>query len=249
VVRDGVGFADGTVFYLGDTFVRDLAITLLTSAIIIAILQLRRLHHASELWKLITGRYYYPREVELAFLFVDLVGSTPTAERLGHLGFSRLLRDLFADLSEPILAWRGRVYQHLGDGVIVSWTTQALESGAAVHCYFDMVDHLEVHRAHYQQQYGVAPQIRGSVHAGPVVATWVGEAKKELAYHGDTLNAAARMLSACKPLGVPLLVSEGVVAGVSRSEGLGIRSVGEVPLEGREDPLLLFTVERRAPAP
>jgi adenylate cyclase len=231
--------------YVGEGyFVRDLAFTVIATLVLLPVLQLRRLHHASELWRLVTGRYYYPREENLVFLFVDLAGSTATAEKLGHIGFSTLLRDLFADLSEPILAWRGRVYQHAGDGVIVTWTTKDLERGAAMHCFFEMVAQLESHREHYERRYGLLPTIRGAVHAGPVVTTWVGEAKKELAYHGDTLNATARMQDACKGLGAQLLVSQPVRAGAERIVGLRMRSVGEVELKGKEAPATLYAVER-----
>lgn len=236
--------------YLGAAeFPRDLAFALVVALLLIAVLQLRRLHHASELWRLVTGRYHYPEEEELVFLFVDLAKSTTIAERLGHMGFSRLLRDLFADLSEPILAWRGRVYQHLGDGVIVTWTTRSLDTAAAARCYFDMVSHLEHHREHYERYYDVMPTIRAAVHAGPVVATWVGEAKKELAYHGDTINATARMQGSCRKLGVSLLVSERVRAGVDRVPGLVTRSMGPIELEGKAAAATLYAVDRAPAAP
>jgi adenylate cyclase len=225
-------------------FVRDLGLTVVASFFIITALQLKRLHNASELWRLVTGRYHYPEEEELVFLFVDLVDSTAIAERLGHIGFSTLLRDMFADLSEPILAWRGRVYQHVGDGVLVTWTNRAVATAAGVRCFFDMASQLEAHRTHYERAYGVTPAIRGAVHIGPVVTTWVGEAKKELAYHGDTLNVTSRMQGACKRLGVSLLVSERIRAGVDRVPELRVTSVGDVALEGKESPTELYAVQR-----
>ena len=214
--------------------------------LIIGVLQLKRLHHASELWRLVTGRYHYPTEEDMVFLFVDVARSTAIAETLGHVGFSTLLRDVFADLSEPILAWRGRVYQHLGDGVIVTWTAEGLNNAAPVRCFFDMVRQLETQRDHYEHRFGLVPTIRGAVHAGPVVTTWVGEAKKELAYHGDTLNVTARMQAACKTLGVRLLVSEPVRAGVDGVAGLSARSMGEIELEGKEAAAPLYAVEPTA---
>jgi adenylate cyclase len=248
VLGSGRTAGEAMVDYLGSAeFPRDLAFAVVVSLLLMALLQLRRLHHPAELWRLVTGRYHYPEEEEIVFLFVDLARSATLAERLGHIGFSRLLRDLFADLSEPILAWRGRVYQHLGDGVIVTWTTRSLDTAAAARCYFDMVSHLEHHREHYERHYDVVPTIRAAVHAGPVVATWVGEAKKELAYHGDTINATARMQGACRKLGVSLLVSEPVRDGVERVGGLVTRSMGPIELEGKAAAATLYAVDR-APA-
>jgi len=243
-IGSGLGLAQAFRTYVGaGSFPRDLAMSAVASFVIISLLQLRRLHHPSELWRLVTGRYHYPEEEELVFLFVDLVSSTATAERLGHLGCSRLLRDLFADLSEPILAWRGRVYQHLGDGVIVTWTPRAIEQAAPVRCFFDMVAHLSEHREHYERDYGLMPAIRGAVHVGPVVMTWVGEARKELAYHGDTVNAVSRMVSCCKDLGADLLVSERVRAGVDGTPGLTTRPLGAVELKGKSAAVPLYAVE------
>jgi class 3 adenylate cyclase len=109
-----------------------------------------------------------------------------------------------------------------------------------------MVRQLETQRDHYEHRFGLAPTIRGAAHAGPVVTTWVGEAKKELAYHGDTLNVTARMQAACKTLGVRLLVSEPVRAGVSGVAGLSARSMGEIELEGKEAAAPLYAVEPTA---
>ena len=250
-LRMGSGLLLGRALetYVGNgSFVRDLAIAAVASFVIIPLLQFKRLHHGAELWRLATGRYHYPVEEELVFLFVDLADSTATAERLGHLVCSRLLRDLFADLSEPILAWRGRVYQHVGDGVIVTWTPRSLEQAAPVRCFFDMVAHLRDHREHYEREYGLVPAIRGAVHVGPVVTTWVGEARKELAYHGDTLNAVARMVSLSKDVGAELVVSERVRSGLVGEAALSTRPLGEVELKGKSAPVSLHVVESGAAA-
>ena len=102
-------------------FMRDFGTALPLAVVLTAALQIRRLHNPGEILRLLTGKYHYPEEESRVFLFADLASSTSLAERLGHLEFSNLLRDFFSDISQAILAWRGQVYQHLGDGVIVTW--------------------------------------------------------------------------------------------------------------------------------
>lgn len=66
------------------------------------------------LWKLIIGTYYHPKEEELIFMFLDLKGSTTHAERLGHVRFSELIQDCFIDLS-VVIDHQALVYQYVGD--------------------------------------------------------------------------------------------------------------------------------------
>jgi adenylate cyclase len=44
----------------------------------------------------------------------------------------------------------------------------------------------------------IAPQVRASLHCGPVVVGEMGSVKKEIALLGDTLNTAARLVDACR---------------------------------------------------
>jgi adenylate cyclase len=222
---------------------RDIALALGASMLATFALQLRRLHTARELWGLFTGRYHSPREESRVFLYADLAEATATAEALGHVAYSRLLVDLFRDVSEAVLQWRGEVYQHAGDAVIVSWRLdRGFRDDACVHCFFDMVAEVESRAPHYLRWYGRVPRLKAGIHAGPVMVTWVGEAKREIAFHGDVLNVTARVLGLCRDAGVRCLISDGV------RERLGLAAHraeprGEVVLRGRKARLRLHAVE------
>jgi adenylate cyclase len=74
------------------------------------------------------------------------------------------------------------------------------------------------------------------------VVTEVGRHKKEIAYHGDTINTAARIQGQCKPLNADLLISR------TLAETLGVcdlpfQDLGDVRLPGKERPLGLVAVE------
>ncbi len=224
---------------------RDLVFAVIASFLVTGFLQVRKLHNPGEIRRLLTGCYHYPVEETRIFLFADIVGSTGIAERLGHMAYSSFLRDCFSDISEAILAWKGEVYQHAGDSVLVTWRMhKGTRHAACVQCFFDMIQLLEVRQDDYLRQYDAIPRLRAGIHGGAVVTTWVGEARKDLAFHGDTMNTAARVETACKELNAQCLVSELVYEAIELPPHLEARSVGEVELRGRTGALHLYSVER-----
>ena len=63
-------------------------------------------------------------------------------------------------------------------------------------------------KEHYMSTHDLQPVFKAGVLAGPAVVTEVGEIKRWPAYHGDTLNTAARIQSMCNKLSTLFLVSE-----------------------------------------
>ena len=76
---------------------------------------------SNNLWKLFSGKFYNPHEEERIFMFLDLVGSTTIAEKLGHKTYSHFLRHCFHDLTEIVLKYQAEIYQYVGDEVVLSW--------------------------------------------------------------------------------------------------------------------------------
>ena len=70
---------------------------------------------------LFTGRYRRPSFQERAFVFIDLVDSTPTAQALGPLEFTCFKHDFFSDIAEPLLITGGHIVQYVGDEVMLTW--------------------------------------------------------------------------------------------------------------------------------
>ena len=244
-IMHGLGPFDSVAFYVAGGLWRDLSFAVVASFLMTGFLQVRKLHNPGEIRRLLTGRYHYPVEEARIFLFADVVGSTGIAERLGHMAYSSFLRDCFSAISEAILAWKGEVYQHAGDSVLVTWRMhKGTHSAACVQCFFDMIQLLECRQDDYLRQYDAIPRLRAGIHGGDVVTTWVGEARKDLAFHGDTMNTAARVETACKELDAQCLVSELVYDAIELPPHLEARSVGEVELRGRTGALHLYSVER-----
>ena len=241
----GRTLGDAATLYLSDgSTVRDLVVAIIAAITLTSALQVRRLHNKGEIKRLLTGKYYYPQEESRVFLFADLASSTTHAERLGPLSYSMMLRDLFTDVSEAILAWHGEVYQYAGDEVIISWQMErGVRDAACVQCFVEMVASLEERANQYRVCYELEPELRGAVHGGQVVTAWVGEAKKELAFHGDTLNATARILSLCKDRGARLLVSQEILDLLTLPPRLVATSVGQVELRGKRELVRLSSIQ------
>ncbi len=194
------------------------------------------------LWKLLRGRFYTPREDEKIFMFLDLGSSTTHAEVLGHIVYSKLIQDCFDDLG-VVADNEAQVYQYLGDGVVLTWSLEdGLKDQNCIRAFLRFRERIDTRGPYYQRTYQRRPRFTAGVHVGKVVVTEVGRNKKEIAYHGDTINTAARIQGQCKPLGAELLISR------TLAEALGVRNLplqdlGEVTLPGKEKSLGLFAVE------
>ncbi|MFT5667960.1 MAG: adenylate cyclase [Vicingaceae bacterium] len=196
------------------------------------------------LWKFMTGRFYHPREEERIFMFIDLQGSTTIAEKIGHFKFSELLRDCFNDLS-IVDKFHAEIYQYVGDEVVISWpVNKAKNYEQFLSAFFAFQDKLAGKKEHYMSTYGLQPVFKAGVHAGPAVVTEVGEIKRELTYHGDTLNTAARIQSMCNELSALLLVSESLYEIVKPYSPHEFKDAGSIALRGKKEEVRLFKVNK-----
>lgn len=198
------------------------------------------------LWNMIAGKYHQPRQEERIFMFLDMKSSTTIAERLGHIRFSRLLQDCFNDLTQVILTHRADIYQYVGDEVILCWQLkEGLIDGRCVRCYFDFSELLRNRADHYRKEFGVEPYFKAGIHVGKVTVAEVGVVKRDIAYHGDVLNTAARIQGRCNELGQGLLVSGTLVSMLKISSEFSGREIGLERLRGKEEVIQLFGIEKR----
>ena len=193
------------------------------------------------LWRLLGGRFYTPREEDRIFMFLDLESSTSHAEALGHVEYSSLIQDCFDDLGVSA-DFEAAVYQYVGDGAVLTWSPEAgLARGNCVRAFAGFRHRLASKAGYYQSRYGVRPRFTAGVNMGPVVVTEVGRHKKEIAYHGDTLNTAARIQGQCRVSDQDLLIS-GQLRDALGGDEAGYLPLGEIALRGKEEPTLLFAV-------
>ncbi|MDH3709322.1 MAG: adenylate/guanylate cyclase domain-containing protein [Cyclobacteriaceae bacterium] len=195
------------------------------------------------LWKLLTGKFHRPKQEQRIFMFLDLRSSTTIAEALGHIKFSELLQDCFQDL-EVVIPRQAEVYQYVGDEVILTWELpKGLHEGNCIWAFYDFQNYLKQRDDYYQQKYGISPQFKAGINLGSVTVAEVGSIKREFAFHGDTLNTAARIQEQCNAHGQSLLISESLHHELPELPGLKRKNMGAFDLKGKKQPVNVYAVE------
>jgi adenylate cyclase len=195
----------------------------------------------------VTGRYYRPKVEQRVILIMDMKHSTAAAERLGEVGFHRLLNRLMADLSGPIVLRHGQIHKYVGDELIATWPlARGLKDATCVRACFAALGRLVAHGADYEREFGATAQVRASLHCGAVVVGEMGSVKKEIALLGDTLNTAARLVDACRESGEQVIASADLLDRLVLPQGVAARPLGLVRLRGKEQAIGLCALAEDA---
>ena len=196
---------------------------------------------SNNLWRLFRGKFYTPREEERIFMFLDLQSSTTHAERLGHIQYSKLIQDCFNDLG-VVVENEAEIYQYVGDEAILTWELkEGLTNQNCIKAYFNFQNQLKKRQEYYAENYDCLPHFKAGLHGGIITVTEVGKYKKEIAYHGDTINTAARIQGKCNEFGKALLISE-VLKNRLNKTGYSFEELGSIALKGKEQEVLLYAV-------
>ena len=168
----------------------DVVFCLAASFVFNFLIEVNRMLGRNVLLNFITGRYHQPRLEERVFLFIDMVGSTGIAERIGERAFLRPLNRFVGDLTTPIVAECGEIHRYVGDELIATWK---LADARCVRGCFAALARLEREAPAYQREIGAVVTFRAGLHCGPVVTGEMGTVKKEIVFLGDTVNTTARI--------------------------------------------------------
>jgi adenylate cyclase len=194
---------------------------------------------------LLTGRYVQPRREQKTFLLIDMKDSTGMAERLGPILFHELLNHFFRDVADAALECEAEIHKYVGDEAILTWAGDAgLDDGSCLACPFLTRDHIARHKAEYLERFGAIPEFRASLHCGEIVAGEIGDVRREIAYVGDTLNVAARLLDAAKELGREVLVSKELLQRATLPANLQAEELSTLAVRGRAAPLEIAALSR-----
>jgi len=196
------------------------------------------------------GRYHNPRIEERALLFIDMRASTAIAERLGELSYLRLLNRFVGDVSFAVAEAGGAIHKYVGDEVIATWRLgPGANPPACVSAVFAARDRIAAQGPAYRRDFGVVPDFRASLHCGPVAVGDLGSLRREIALIGDTMNAAARILEACRLTGHRALAPATLIDRLtSLPPGVMRQRLGEFPVRGKKRPLELDALELEADA-
>ncbi len=207
------------------------------------VLQMSRLVGERTLRDIVLGRYHRSRTEERFFLFVDVVGSTPLAERIGPAAAHRFLGDVFRLASDPIDDCAGEVHQYVGDEIVITWTVAEGHDGARpVACFFAIEQALLRAAPEFERRFAAVPRVHGALHAGPVITGEVGGSRRAIVFHGDVMNTTSRIEQATRDLGHRFLVSGDALARLPDREGFAFEDLGAQPLRGRAAAMQVYAV-------
>ncbi|MFT7281709.1 MAG: adenylate cyclase [Cyclobacteriaceae bacterium] len=194
--------------------------------------------------KILIGHYKKPKVENRVFMFLDLQDSTTIAEKVGHIQYSQVMQDCFYDLNEICPKYDGEIYQYVGDEAVISWSfSKGITNQNCLRLFFEFQNMLDQKASYYDAKYNLKPVFKAGLHGGLVTAAEVGVVKKELAYHGDVVNTAARIQGECNKYQEYILVSKSTLESLNISGSFMSRFVGKVLLKGKHKEVEIFGVD------
>lgn len=227
-----------------EVWLQSVVLGLIASFVLNFLYQNGRLLGQRVLFRFFTGRYHRPRIERRIVMFLDLVGSTAIAERIGDAQYLRFLERFFLDMTPAILSSGAEIYKYVGDEVILTWSpARGIRRQDCLSFFFRLQEMIAAREREYRDEFGAAPAFRAGLHAGPMAVGEIGDLKKEIALIGDAMNTAARIMEECRTFQKPLLVSE-TLADLLRDTGpFRLRPVGRFTPRGKERDIGLFVPE------
>jgi class 3 adenylate cyclase len=161
-----------------------------------------------------------------AFMFTDIVASTPLLEAIGDEAWLHVLRWHDETLRALFLKHDGEEINKTGDGFFVAFE----DAGRAITCATDLQRTLAEHR----ESHGFAPRVRVGIHAGH--ATHSGDS-----YEGKGVHVAARVGALAQSEEI-LITRESLP---STAASVDIIGQHEAQLKGIREPVQLVAVRWR----
>ncbi len=224
------------------------AIGLAIALIFGALTEVARMIGAPMLASIALGTYRRPTRAQLIVMFLDLADSTRLAEAMGELRVHDLITRFFFDIEGPIVDHGGAVHAYVGDEVIVTWpvTADRARNARCLTCFRAIERKMAQLAAGYISEFGVAPRFRAGLHAGTVIVSECGSAKRQLAFFGDTMNVAARLCEYGKTAGEHLVVSGDLLRSLAVPPDLRIGEGKSIALRGRQEPIEVHVIHEAA---
>jgi len=191
---------------------------------------------------ILRGKYMQPKIEKRIIMFIDLKDSTPIAEKLGHAENFKFIRDFIFHVSMALIEHDGRIYQYVGDEIVVSWLCNTKNAMKCMTAIIEARRNLQKNGNYFRRNYDIIPEFRIGIHMGEVTVGEIGVIKKDLAMSGDTMNTTARIRSACNELNQKFIMSKDFMDCSDLKEWQG-ESLGNVDLKGKANSIELFSLK------
>ncbi len=215
---------------------------LLTFSLLQVIVEVIKKYSPGIFFDVLLGKYRHPQVEKRIVMFIDLKDSTPIAEKLGHVDYFKFIRQFIEIVSTALMQYHGRIYQYVGDEIVVSWVFNARN---AKHCLDALIETrklIQQNGENFRRQFDIVPDFRVGIHIGEVTVGEIGILKKDLAMSGDTMNTTARIRSACSELNQKFIVSKDVIDTLDLKDWQS-ESLGVVDLKGKKMGVELFALK------
>jgi adenylate cyclase len=247
IVITGLPVLDAIEYFYYEAFqgfwlLNKLFFWLILFALTLLIIEINEKYAPGVFKDILLGKYVQPKTENRIVMFLDLKDSTPIAEKLGHIQYFKFIRDFIYHISNALNEYGGRIYQYVGDEIVVSWKSDNKNTKKCLAALIEARKNLQKNSETFRRLYGVIPEFRVGIHCGEVTVGEIGVIKKDLAMSGDTMNTTARIRSACSELNQKFIVSKDFKDNIDlkdwQSESLGI-----VELKGKGNGIELFTLK------
>jgi adenylate cyclase len=191
-------------------------------------------------WQILIGRYIRSKTERRIVLFLDLVDSTPIAEQLDSQKNFGFIRDFIYFVSLAFLEYDGRIYQYVGDEIVVSWVHKPKNIIKCLNAVALASRLLQKNKAYFKKRYGFIPEFNVGIHSGELSVGEIGVVKKDIAMSGDTMNTAARIRDYSKKIKTNCVLSKDFLDGTNVKWRM--KSLGPVDLKGKSEEIELLTL-------
>lgn len=183
---------------------------------------------------------------EMTVMMSDIRDFTGLSEKMEPARIVELLNDYFARMLEVFARHNVVVDKYVGDGILAYVELPAgagakAENRCAVSAARAMLDAVSQFSEERTQRGEPAIRIGIGITRGPVVVGLIGSPSRlQHTIIGDTVNRAARFEGLCRPLGVPVVVSETVYRSLPPGENAGFREFPPVEVKGLAQPVTVY---------
>lgn len=184
---------------------------------------------------------------DMTLMFIDVRDFTAISEHLAPEEVVAFLNDLLSPLSDIIQAHEGAIDKYIGDSIMAFWNAPLDVAGhpekacRAALAILAEVDRLNAADTFGFRQRGLRKVAIGiGINSGEACVGNMGSLSRfDYSVVGDTVNVAARLETASKSIGWPILVSH--MTRVA-ADTLAFLPAGELPLKGKTVPQPVYAL-------